>query len=123
MHLMQFSMQDPNVPNALSRKMMQRIVNVQWDIPEDVQLSPECHDLLSRIFVPDPTQRIRVPDIRRCCCLQHHMAAPFRVTMIGAACKHAAASILSSIIVLAMQSATVHHAHAIIIMCIGHFYT
>lgn len=58
--------QDPAVPNALSRKMMQRIVNVQYDVPRDVHLSPECLDLLANIFVADPTQRIRVADILRC---------------------------------------------------------
>ena len=58
-------LQDPAVPNALSRKMMQRIVSVQYEFPADVQPSPEARDLLARIFVADPLQRIRVHDILR----------------------------------------------------------
>ena len=44
------------MPNALSRKMMQRIVNVQYDFPPSCQPSYEARDLLSRIFVQDPVQ-------------------------------------------------------------------
>lgn len=57
---------DPTVPNALTRKMMQRIVNVDYSFPPDVQITPECQDLVRRIFVPDPTQRIKIAAI-----LQH----------------------------------------------------
>ena len=50
------TVQDPTVPNALSRKMMQRIVNVDYSFPPSCQPSPEARDLLSRIFVQDPVQ-------------------------------------------------------------------
>lgn len=33
---------------------LQRILNVQYSVPDIVQISPECHDLISRIFVFDP---------------------------------------------------------------------
>ena len=44
------------MPNALSRKMMQRIVNVDYRFPPSCQPSPEARDLISRIFVQDPVQ-------------------------------------------------------------------
>lgn len=34
---------------------MQRILSVQYSIPDNVQISPECRNLISRIFVFDPT--------------------------------------------------------------------
>ena len=49
-------LQDPTVPNALSRKMMQRIVSVQYSYPPTVAVSPEARDLIGRIFVQDPVQ-------------------------------------------------------------------
>lgn len=33
---------------------MQRILSVQYAIPDVVQISQECRDLISRIFVADP---------------------------------------------------------------------
>ena len=44
------------MPNALSRKMMQRIVSVQYAYPSTAQVSPEARDLIGRIFVQDPVQ-------------------------------------------------------------------
>ena len=44
------------MPNALSRKMMQRIVSVQYSYPATVAVSPEARDLIGRIFVQDPVQ-------------------------------------------------------------------
>ncbi|CAA2968316.1 serine threonine- kinase SRK2E isoform X2 [Olea europaea subsp. europaea] len=41
-----------------------RILNVQYSIPEYVDISPECHQLISRIFVADPAKRITIPEIR-----------------------------------------------------------
>jgi serine/threonine-protein kinase SRK2 len=34
----------------------QRILEVQYSIPENIELSPECRHLLSRIFVGEPTE-------------------------------------------------------------------
>ena len=33
---------------------LQRILNVQYVIPDDVHISAECKHLLARIFVTDP---------------------------------------------------------------------
>ncbi|GKE87616.1 hypothetical protein Tco_1565091, partial [Tanacetum coccineum] len=33
-----------------------RILHVQYAIPENIQISPECSHLISRIFVGDPAQ-------------------------------------------------------------------
>jgi len=34
----------------------QRILNVQYAIPDYVHISPECRHLISRIFVADPAK-------------------------------------------------------------------
>ena len=53
------------MPGALSRKMMQKIVNVEYSFPENIQVSPECKDFLSKIFQKDPKERIRTLEMRR----------------------------------------------------------
>ncbi|XP_065875142.1 serine/threonine-protein kinase SRK2I isoform X2 [Euphorbia lathyris] len=45
------------------RKTIQRILNVQYSIPDIVQISPECRNLISRIFVFDPAAQCIVPSI------------------------------------------------------------
>lgn len=35
---------------------LQRILSVQYSIPDFVQISPECRQLISRIFVSDPAE-------------------------------------------------------------------
>ena len=44
---------------------VQKIVRAQYTFPSDVPLSPICIDLIKRIFVPDPNQRISLQDIKR----------------------------------------------------------
>ena len=44
------------MPNALSRKMMQRIVNVQYSYPPTVVVTAEARDLIGRIFCQDPVE-------------------------------------------------------------------
>lgn len=39
----------------------QRICKVQYEIPEALKLSPDCVDLLTRILVGKPEQRISIP--------------------------------------------------------------
>lgn len=34
----------------------QRILSVQYSVPENIQISEECRHLISRIFVGDPAQ-------------------------------------------------------------------
>ncbi|KAK9830491.1 hypothetical protein WJX72_012037 [[Myrmecia] bisecta] len=47
-------MQDPAVPHALTRKMMQAIIGCQYGLPTNLKLTPEYKDLLAQIFVKTP---------------------------------------------------------------------
>ncbi|TYJ08127.1 hypothetical protein E1A91_A11G053200v1 [Gossypium mustelinum] len=58
-----YPFEDPDGPKDF-RKTIQRILSVQYSIPDFVQISPECRHLISRIFVADPTARITIPEIR-----------------------------------------------------------
>ncbi|KAL8117583.1 serine/threonine-protein kinase SAPK10 isoform X1 [Apium graveolens] len=58
-----YPFEDPDEPKDF-RKTIQRILNVQYCIPENIELSPECRHLISRIFVADPAMRISMPEIR-----------------------------------------------------------
>ncbi|KAL2522793.1 Serine/threonine-protein kinase SRK2I [Forsythia ovata] len=58
-----YPFEDPEEPKDF-RKTIQRILNVQYSIPENVRISEECRQLISRIFVADPAQRITIPEIR-----------------------------------------------------------
>lgn len=44
--------------------VIQRILNVQYSIPDYVHISPECRHLISRIFVADPAKVISVSSIQ-----------------------------------------------------------
>lgn len=46
-------------------KTIQRISAVQYAFPPGVAVSPACTDLLVRIFVADPTQRLTIGQIRQ----------------------------------------------------------
>ncbi|MBA0590497.1 serine/threonine-protein kinase SRK2I [Gossypium raimondii] len=58
-----YPFEDPDEPKDI-RRTIQRIINVQYSIPDFVQVSPECQHLISRIFVADPTARITIPEIK-----------------------------------------------------------
>ena len=59
-------MQDPLEPNAINAKVMQRIVNGRYEFPKDqFKVSPECLDLIARIFNPKPDVRIKTSEIKR----------------------------------------------------------
>lgn len=58
-----YPFEDPEEPRNF-KKTIQRIMNVQYSIPDYVHVSPECQHLLSRIFVANPATRISIPDIR-----------------------------------------------------------
>ncbi|GKU99017.1 hypothetical protein SLEP1_g11933 [Rubroshorea leprosula] len=58
-----YPFEDPDEPKDF-RKTIQRILSVQYSIPDFVQISPECCHLISRIFVADPGARITIPEIR-----------------------------------------------------------
>ncbi|OEL30185.1 Serine/threonine-protein kinase SAPK10 [Dichanthelium oligosanthes] len=53
-------------PEVLLKKEYdgKRILGVQYSIPDYVHISPECQDLISRIFVANPATRITIPEIR-----------------------------------------------------------
>lgn len=58
-----YPFEDPDEPKDF-RKTIQRILSVQYSIPDCVQISTECRDLISRIFVFDPAARITIPEIK-----------------------------------------------------------
>jgi serine/threonine-protein kinase SRK2 len=47
------------------RAMMDRIVALQWSIPDGVEISAECRDLLGRMLVRDPDARISMAEIHK----------------------------------------------------------
>ncbi|KAL5705086.1 non-specific serine/threonine protein kinase [Ranunculus cassubicifolius] len=57
-----YPFEDPEEPKNF-RKTIQRILNVQYSIPDYVHISPECQHLISRIFVANPSTRITIPEI------------------------------------------------------------
>nr|AGH25067.1 serine threonine protein kinase [Catharanthus roseus] len=46
------------------RKTIQRILAVQYKIPDYVHISQDCRHLLSRIFVANPSRRISIKEIK-----------------------------------------------------------
>ncbi|KAF5451350.1 hypothetical protein F2P56_026465 [Juglans regia] len=58
-----YPFEDPDEPKDF-RRTIQRILSVQYSIPDGIQISPECRDLISRIFVFDPATRITIPEIK-----------------------------------------------------------
>ncbi|CAK9166440.1 unnamed protein product [Ilex paraguariensis] len=58
-----YPFEDPDEPKDFW-KTIQRILNVQYTIPENIQISQECRHLISRIFVQDPILRITIPEIK-----------------------------------------------------------
>ncbi|XP_047333660.1 serine/threonine-protein kinase SRK2A-like [Impatiens glandulifera] len=46
------------------RKTIQRIMGVQYKIPDYVHISQDCKHLLSRIFVASPMRRLSIKDIK-----------------------------------------------------------
>ncbi|KAL6994574.1 Serine/threonine-protein kinase sapk10 [Sarracenia purpurea var. burkii] len=50
-----YPFEDPDEPKDF-RKTIQRVLHVQYSIPDSIQISPECWHLISRIFVADPKQ-------------------------------------------------------------------
>ncbi|TYK05391.1 serine/threonine-protein kinase SRK2H-like [Cucumis melo var. makuwa] len=44
--------------------LLQRIKNVDYNIPHNIKISEECRELFSRIFVRDPSKRISLKEIK-----------------------------------------------------------
>ncbi|CAJ1929767.1 unnamed protein product [Sphenostylis stenocarpa] len=57
-----YPFEDPEDPRDF-RRTIQRVLGVQYSIPDHIQISPECSHLISRIFVFDPAERITIPEI------------------------------------------------------------
>ncbi|KDP25157.1 hypothetical protein JCGZ_24259 [Jatropha curcas] len=58
-----YPFEDQNDPRNF-RKTIQRIMAVQYKIPDYVHVSQECRHLLSRIFVANPSRRITIKEIK-----------------------------------------------------------
>ncbi|KAK1275577.1 Serine/threonine-protein kinase SAPK10 [Acorus gramineus] len=58
-----YPFEDPEEPKNF-KKTIQRILGVQYSIPDYVHISAECQHLISRIFVGNPATRISIPEIR-----------------------------------------------------------
>ena len=43
--------------------LLQRILNVEYGFPAQVEISDSCKDLLTGILVADPAQRMSIPQI------------------------------------------------------------
>ena len=43
--------------------VVQRILNVEYSFPPQIKASEECRDLLERILVANPAQRMGIPQI------------------------------------------------------------
>ncbi|KAG0498638.1 hypothetical protein HPP92_003329 [Vanilla planifolia] len=59
-----YPFEEPEDPKNF-RKTINRILAVQYSIPDYVRVSADCRHLLSRIFVSNPLKRITIPDIKR----------------------------------------------------------
>ncbi|XP_077224608.1 serine/threonine-protein kinase SRK2E-like [Tasmannia lanceolata] len=57
-----YPFEDPEEPKNFT-KTIQRILSVQYSIPDCVHISAECQHLISRIFVANPAMRITIPEI------------------------------------------------------------
>ncbi|KAE8009041.1 hypothetical protein FH972_005499 [Carpinus fangiana] len=58
-----YPFEDPQDPKNF-RKTINRIMAVQYKIPDYVHISQDCKHLLSRIFVPNPLKRIKIKEIK-----------------------------------------------------------
>ncbi|GMY04957.1 serin/threonine protein kinase [Fagus crenata] len=58
-----YPFEDPEDPKNF-RKTINRIMAVQYKIPDYVHISQECKHLLSRIFVANPSKRITIKEIK-----------------------------------------------------------
>ncbi|KAF3662419.1 Serine/threonine-protein kinase SAPK3 [Capsicum annuum] len=59
-----YPFEDPEDPKNF-RKTIGRIMSAQYSIPDYVRISADCKNLLSRIFVANPSKRITIPEIKK----------------------------------------------------------
>lgn len=55
----------PGQDKARLDSMMQRILHTEWSIPADVDVTPECRDLLRKLLVGDPSKRLSMVAIQK----------------------------------------------------------
>ncbi|KAF5198014.1 Serine/threonine-protein kinase SAPK3 [Thalictrum thalictroides] len=58
-----YPFEDPDDPKNF-RKTIGRIMSAQYSIPDYVHVTSSCRQLLSRIFVANPSKRITIPEIK-----------------------------------------------------------
>nr|QSH71606.1 serine/threonine-protein kinase SAPK7-like [Hedychium coronarium] len=58
-----YPFEDQNDPKNI-KKTIRKIMSVQYKIPDYVHISQDCKQLISRIFVANPTKRITINEIR-----------------------------------------------------------
>ncbi|XP_077237334.1 serine/threonine-protein kinase SAPK3-like [Tasmannia lanceolata] len=59
-----YPFEDPEDPRNF-RKTIGRIMSVQYSIPDYIRVSGDCRQLLSQIFVANPSKRITIPEIKK----------------------------------------------------------
>ncbi|XP_042483691.1 serine/threonine-protein kinase SAPK3-like [Macadamia integrifolia] len=59
-----YPFEDPQDPKNF-KKAIDRILNVQYSIPNYVNISTDCRHLLSQVFVSNPSKRITIPEIKK----------------------------------------------------------
>ncbi|XP_042403187.1 serine/threonine-protein kinase SAPK3-like isoform X2 [Zingiber officinale] len=59
-----YPFEDPEDPRNF-RKTISRIFSVQYSFPDYIRVSPGCRQVLSQIFVADPSKRITIPEIKK----------------------------------------------------------
>lgn len=89
-----YPFEDPSDPRNF-RKTIQRIMSVKYSFPSNLQLSRECLDLMARIFVANPAQRISIGMIQ--CHPWFLKNLPQELLDGGAATVHAAPPIVQSV--------------------------
>ncbi|GMH34694.1 hypothetical protein BSKO_02555 [Bryopsis sp. KO-2023] len=58
-----YPFEDPHDPRNF-RKTIQRIMNVRYSFPPSLRVSRDCLDMIERIFVANPADRITLSDIK-----------------------------------------------------------
>ena len=52
-----------NGQDMRTRQVTPLILAAKWAAPPDIPISPQCHDLLSHLLVPDPDKRLKMDQV------------------------------------------------------------
>jgi|LauGreSBDMM110SN_4_FD.fasta_scaffold35295_2 serine/threonine-protein kinase SRK2 len=52
-----------NGQDMRSRQLTPLILAGKWAAPPDIPISPQCHDLLKQLLVPDPERRLKMDQV------------------------------------------------------------